>query len=187
LRYQGQVTYLEIGDDNTFREFVTANRGTGDGGRTRIGSRCFFMAYAHIAHDCVVGDEVILVNAVNLAGHVKVGDYVTIGGLSGVHQFVSIGKYAFVGGASRIVRDIPPFARAVGNPSRMYGINSVGLERRGFSAARRAMIKRMFNLLYRSDLNVSQVVEQLKNGDFEDPERKILVNFLDATERGIVK
>ena len=187
LKYQGQATRVEIGDDNIFREFVTVHRGTGDAGATRIGSRCFLMAYAHIAHDCVVGDEVILANSVHLGGHVKLDDYVSIGGVTGVQQFVSIGKYAFVGGGSRIVRDIPPFVKAAGNPSRVYGVNSVGLERRGFSTARRAMIKRMYILLYRSDFNVSQTLEHLRNGDFEDPERKILVDFLETTKRGITK
>jgi len=187
LKYRGQRTHVLIGDENTLREFVTVNRGSGDDGTTRIGSRCFIMAYAHVAHDCTVGDDVIFANAVNLAGHVRVDDFANIGGVTPIHQFVSIGKYAFVGGASRIEKDIPPFVKAAGSPARVYGINSVGLERRGFSAEKRAMIKRMYNLLYRSGLNVSQVVDALKNGDFEDPERKTLVDFLEAAERGITK
>ncbi|UCG53771.1 MAG: acyl-ACP--UDP-N-acetylglucosamine O-acyltransferase [Candidatus Latescibacterota bacterium] len=187
LKYQGQTTYLEIGDENTFREFSTANCGTGDGGRTIIGSRCFLMAYAHVAHDCTLGDGVILANSVNLAGHVRIDDHATIGGVTPVHQFVSVGKYAFVGGGSRIEKDIPPFIKAAGNPTRVYGINSIGLERHGFSPERRAMIKRMFNVLYRSDLNVSQVLDHLKNGDYSDPERRILVDFLESSERGITK
>jgi UDP-N-acetylglucosamine acyltransferase len=187
LKYQGRVTYVEIGDENIFREYVTVNRGSGDDGKTKVGSRCFIMAYAHIAHDCIVGDEVILANSVNLAGHVKVDDFANIGGVTPVHQFVSIGKYAFIGGGSRIEKDIPPFVKAAGSPARVYGLNSLGLERRGFSPERRAMIKKMFNLLYRSDLNVSQVLEQLKNGDFEDPDRQVLVDFLEAAERGINK
>ena len=187
LKYRGQRTHVLIGDENTLREFVTVDRGSGDDGTTRIGSRCFIMAYAHVAHDCTVGDDVIFANAVNLAGHVRVDDFANIGGVTPIHQFVSIGKYAFVGGASRIEKDIPPFVKAAGSPARVYGINSVGLERRGFSAEKRAMIKRMYNLLYRSGLNVSQVVDALKNGDFEDPERKTLVDFLEAAERGITK
>jgi UDP-N-acetylglucosamine acyltransferase len=187
LKYHGQRTHVVIGDDNIFREFVTVNRGSGDDGTTAIGSRCFIMAYAHVAHDCTVGDEVILANAVNLAGHVRVDDYANIGGLTPVHQFVSIGTYAFVGGASRVEKDVPPFVKAAGSPARVYGINSVGLERRGFSAEKRASIKRMFNLLYRSKLNVSQVLDALKNGDFEDPERKTLVDFLETAERGVTK
>ncbi|MDH3215785.1 MAG: acyl-ACP--UDP-N-acetylglucosamine O-acyltransferase [Candidatus Krumholzibacteria bacterium] len=187
LRYERQVSYLQIGDDNTFREFTTVNVATRQGAKTIIGSRCYLMAYAHVAHDCVLGDNVILANSVNLAGFVTVDDYAIIGGVTPVHQFVRVGKHSFVGGGSRIERDIPPFVKVAGNPTRVYGINSVGLERRGFSQEKRMMIKSMFNVLYRNDLNVSQVLEQLKNGSFEDPERKILVDFLEACERGITK
>jgi UDP-N-acetylglucosamine acyltransferase len=188
LKYGGAATCVEIGDGNTFREFVTVNRGSGEGGVTRIGSRCFLMAYTHVAHDCVLGDEVILANSVNLGGHVSIDDYVNIGGVAAVHQFVSIGKHAFIGGKSRVARDVPPFVKAAGDPLRVYGINSVGLERRGFSAEKRAMIKSMLNLLYRSGLNVTQVMEHLKDGaDFEDPERAMLVEFLEKAARGITR
>ncbi|MEJ2720007.1 MAG: acyl-ACP--UDP-N-acetylglucosamine O-acyltransferase [bacterium] len=187
LKYEGRKTYLEIGDGNTFREFFTAHRGSGTGGTTKIGSHCFLMATAHVAHDCTIGDGVTIANAVHLAGHVRIDDYATVGGVTPVHQFVSIGKYAFVGGGSRVERDIPPFIKAAGNPTRVYGINSIGLERHGFSSEKRAIIKRMFNLLYRSDLNVTQVLQELKNGDFDDPERRILVDFLESSQRGITK
>ena len=188
LTYKGQSTHVEIGDGNVFREFVTVNRGSGNGGVTRVGSRCFLMAYAHVAHDCTVGDEVVLANSVHLGGHVKIDDCANIGGVTGVHQFVSVGKHAFVGGGSRVERDIPPFVKVAGSPTRAYGLNSVGLERHGFPPSKRAMIKSMVNLLYRSGLNVSQVVEHLKNGsEFEDPERRILVEFLEKAVRGITK
>ncbi len=187
LKYEGDVSYLEIGDDNTFREFTTVNVATSGGGKTLIGSRCLLMAYVHVAHDCQLGDEVILANAVNLAGYVAIDDHATVGGLTPVHQFVKIGKHAFVGGASRVERDVPPYLKVAGNPARVYGINAVGLERRGFTPEKRAMIKAMFNLLYRNDLNVSQVLDHLKNGTFQDPERRILVDFLEASERGITK
>jgi UDP-N-acetylglucosamine acyltransferase len=187
LKYSGEVSYLEIGNDNTFREFTTVNVATNEGEKTLIGSQCLLMAYVHVAHDCAIGDEVILANSVNLAGYVSVDDCATIGGITPVHQFVKIGKHAFIGGASRIERDVPPFVKVAGNPPRVYGINSIGLERRGFTPERRAMIKAMFNVLYRNDLNVSQVLEQLKNGTFQDPERQILVDFLEASERGITK
>ena len=187
LKYEGSVSYLEIGDANTFREFVTINTATEQGAKTVIGSRCLLMAYVHVAHNCVVGDDVILSNSVNLAGYVVVGDYAILGGVTPVHQFVRIGKHAFVGGASRIERDVPPFVKVAGNPSRVYGINSVGLERRGFTAEQRSMIKSMFNTLYRHDLNVSQVLDRLRNGHFEGPERDVMVEFLEASERGIVK
>jgi len=187
LKFDGAVSYLEIGDENRFREFTTVNVATSQGARTVIGSRCFLMAYVHVAHDCVLGDDVILANSVNLAGYVMVDDYAILGGVTPVHQFVRIGKHAFVGGGSRVERDIPPFIKAAGNPSRVYGINTVGLERRGFSPERRAMIKGMFNVLYRNDLNVSQVLEELKNDTFQDPERKVFVDFLETCERGITK
>jgi UDP-N-acetylglucosamine acyltransferase len=187
LKFDGEVSYLEIGDNNAFREFTTVNVATTQGAKTVIGSRCFLMAYVHVAHDCVLGDDVILANSVNLAGYVAVDDWAIIGGVTPVHQFVRIGKHAFVGGASRIERDIPPFIKAAGNPARVYGINTLGLERRGFSQERRAMIKGMFNILYRNDLNVSQVLEQLKNGSFQDPERTVMVDFLEACERGVTK
>jgi UDP-N-acetylglucosamine acyltransferase len=187
LKFEGQVTYLEIGDDNVFREFCTVNVATTHGGKTSIGSSCFIMAYAHVAHDCIIGDHVILANSVNLAGFVTMDHFSIIGGVTPVHQFVRVGTHAFVGGGSRIERDIPPFIKAAGNPTRVYGINNLGLERRGFSPERRAMIKSMFNILYRNDLNVSQVLDQLKNGHFEDPERQIFVDFLEASERGITK
>jgi len=187
LKYDGHLTHLEIGDDNTFREFATAHRGSAERGKTVIRSRCFFMAYSHVAHDCVIGDEVVFANSVTLGGHVNVDDFVTIGGLTAIHQFVSVGRYAFLGGGSKIERDVPPYAKAAGSPFRVYGVNSIGLERRGFSAEKRAMVKRMFNVLYRSDLNVSQVLLRLMEDDFEDPERKVLVDFLNASKRGIAK
>lgn len=188
LKYAGGPTRVEIGDGNTFREFVTVNRGSGEDGVTRVGSRCFLMAYAHVGHDCVVGNDVILANTVNLGGHVRIEDYVNIGGGTPIHQFCSIGKHSFVGGGSRVDRDVPPFVKAAGSPLRVYGVNSVGLERRGLSAEKRAMIKSMIKLLYRSGLNVSQVVEQLKNGArYEDPERALLVDFLTGARRGITR
>jgi UDP-N-acetylglucosamine acyltransferase len=187
LKYQGEISYVEIGDDNTFREFVTVNSATNAGEKTRIGSGCLLMAYVHIAHNCTIGDEVIIANAVNLAGHVFVDDYAIIGGMTPVHQFVRIGKYAFIGGGSRIERDIPPFVKVAGNPPRVYGINSIGLDRRGFSHERKLMAKKIFKALYRSNLNVSQVLDQLRNGEFEDPERSMMIEFLEASERGITK
>jgi len=187
LKYEGEVTRLEVGDNNTFREFVTVNTATQPGEVTRIGNGCLLMAYSHVAHNCVIGNEVILANSVNLAGHVLVDDFAIIGGVTPVHQFVRIGKYAFVGGGSRVERDVPPFIKAAGNPLQVYGINAVGLERRGFDADRRAHIKKLYRLLYRSNLNVSQVLERISAGEFSDDESQILVEFLEASERGITK
>ncbi|NIM19466.1 MAG: acyl-ACP--UDP-N-acetylglucosamine O-acyltransferase [Candidatus Latescibacteria bacterium] len=187
LKYSGDITYVEIGDDNIFREFVTVNCATREGEKTLIGSGCLFMAYAHVAHNCTIGNEVILANSVNLAGHVFIDDYAIVGGVTPVHQFVRIGKLAFIGGGSRIERDIPPFIKVAGNPARVYGINGVGLERRGYEPERCSMIKRMFKVLYRSNLNVAQSVQRLKDGEFSDPERRIFVEFIEGSIRGITK
>jgi len=187
LKYGGARSQLTIGDDNTIREFVTLNTATKEGERTVVGSGCLLMAYSHVAHNCVVKDHVILANSVNLAGHVTVDDFVIIGGLTPVHQFVRIGQHAFVGGASRVEMDVPPFIKIGSNPPSVYGINSVGLERRGFSPERRANIKKMYKVLYRSGLNVSQALEALGNGNFDDPDRTVFVEFLKGSQRGIQK
>jgi UDP-N-acetylglucosamine acyltransferase len=187
LKYRGDATRLEIGDGNTIREFVTVNTATALGDITAIGNRCLFMAYSHVAHNCVIGDEVILANSGTLAGHVCIDDFATIGGLTPVHQFVRVGKYAFVGGGSRLEQDVPPFVKVAGNPSRVYGINSVGLERRGFTAERRLVLKQLFKLLYRSKLNVTQVLEHLSNGYAGDADAEELAEFLRCSERGITK
>ncbi len=187
LKYEGGRTRLRIGDDNVIREFVTINTATNEEGETTIGSNCLLMAYAHVAHNCVLGDHVILANSVNLAGHVLVDDHAIIGGVTPVHQFVRIGKHAFVGGASRVERDVPPFIKIAGNPPSVYGINTVGLARRGFSDQRRMEIKKMYKLLYRSNLNVSQTVEKLENGEFDGPDVAELLEFLKTADRGIQK
>jgi len=187
LKYHGETTHVTIGDDNVFREFVTVNLATGEGESTVIGSSCLLMAYVHVAHNCVVGSEVILANAVNLAGHVFIDNFVTVGGLTPVHQFVRIGKYAFIGGGSRVERDIPPFIKVAGNPLQVYGLNSIGLERRGFSAESRAHVKQIYKLLYRSSLNVAQVLETLDGDDWESAEAAEMAQFLRHSERGITK
>lgn len=187
LKYGGGRTQLIIGDDNTIREYVTLNTATKEGEKTVVGSGCLLMAYSHVAHNCDVGDHVILANSVNLAGHVLVGEFVIIGGMTPVHQFVRIGQHAFVGGATRIEMDIPPFMKVGSNPPRVYGVNTVGLERRGFSVERRANIKKMYKILYRSNLNVAQALEALGNGDFNEPDRTSFINFLKESKRGIQK
>ncbi|MFH1755263.1 MAG: acyl-ACP--UDP-N-acetylglucosamine O-acyltransferase [Candidatus Latescibacterota bacterium] len=187
LKYAGDISYVEIGDNNTIREFVTVNCATNEGEKTIIGSNCLLMAYAHVAHNCIVGNEVILANSVNLAGHVFVDDFAIIGGITPVHQFVRIGKHAFIGGGSRVERDVPPFIKVAGNPLRVYGINGIGLERRGFSPERCSMIKQMFKLVYKSDLNVAQSIQQLKDGKFDEPDKSMFIEFLETSERGITK
>jgi len=187
LKYEAEPTYLEIGDRNTFREFVTIHRATAPGGVTRVGSHGNFLAYSHIAHDCTVGDHVIFSNNGTLAGHVTVGDHAVIGGLSGVHQFCRIGAHAIVGGCTKIVQDVPPFLIADGNPAEMRGVNMVGLERRGFDAAALRELREAFKVIYRGNLNTSQALEVLRR-DFPDSAMVAhLVDFISASERGIVR
>jgi UDP-N-acetylglucosamine acyltransferase len=188
LKYDGELTRLEVGDGNTFREFVTVNTATGEGEATVIGNRCMLMAYAHVAHNCVIGDDVILANSVNLAGHVFIDDYAIVGGVTPVHQFVRIGRHAFVGGGSRVERDVPPFLKIAGSPPQVYGINSVGLERRGFDRDRRGRIKQLYKLIYRSNLNVSQALEELGSGKYRhDEDAATLAEFISESMRGITK
>ena len=150
LKYGGEPTYLEIGDENTFREFVTINRSTSSEGKTVVGSGGNFLAYSHIGHDCTVGNSVIFSNNGTLAGHVEVGDNAIMGGLTAVHQFCRIGRFAITGGCSKIVQDVPPFMIADGNPAEIRGVNLVGLERNGFSPEKVKLIKKAFRLIYRS-------------------------------------
>ncbi len=187
LKYKGEPTGLEIGDDNTFREFVTVHRSTFPGTPTRIGNRGNFLAYSHIAHDCDVGDDVIFSNNGTLAGHVKVGDHAVIGGLTAVHQFCRIGRFAILGGCSKIVQDVPPFMIADGNPAEIRGINKVGMERHNFSPETMRLIKEAYRLLYRSDLNVKQAAERIREQLPQTPEICQLLEFLATSERGIIK
>jgi len=187
LKYEGEPTGLEIGEGNTFREFVTVHRSTAPGGATRIGSRGNFLAYSHIAHDCIVGDDVIFSNNGTLAGHVVVGDHAVIGGLSGVHQFCRIGAHAIVGGCTKIVQDVPPFLIADGNPAEIRGVNHVGLERRGFPAEAIRELREAYRLLYRANLNTTQALESLRR-DFSGSELVAqLAEFIATSERGIVR
>jgi len=187
LKYSGEPTYLEIGDDNCFREFVTVHRGTAPGGVTRIGGGGSFLAYSHIAHDCTVGNCVIFSNNGTIAGHVEVGDHAVIGGLTAVHQFCRIGRHALTGGCSKIVQDVPPFMIADGNPAVVRGINRVGMERHGFPEAAMKQIKEAFRLIYRSKLNVKQAIEEMQNSLPASPEIGQLVEFLSNSQRGIIR
>jgi UDP-N-acetylglucosamine acyltransferase len=187
LKYKEEPTYLEIGNHNSFREFVTVNRGTAPDSITKVGSHGTFLAYAHIAHDCVVGNHVIFSNNGTLAGHVTVGDHAVIGGLSGVHQFCRIGDHAIIGGCTKIVQDVPPFMIADGNPAEVRGINMVGLERRGFSSESIRDLREAYKIIYRSNRNTAQALEQLRT-QFEQSEAVgTLITFITASERGIVR
>jgi UDP-N-acetylglucosamine acyltransferase len=187
LKYQGEPTYLEIGDENTFREFVTVNRSTSSDGKTRIGSRGNFLAYSHIGHDCTVGDDVVFSNNGTLAGHVQVGHHAVMGGLTAVHQFCRIGRFAITGGCSKIVQDVPPFMIADGNPAQIRGINLVGLERKQFPAESVKLIKEAFRLIYRSKLNTRQAIEAIRKELTETAEIRELVTFIEASDRGITR
>ncbi len=185
LKYEGEPTYLKIGEGNTFREFCTVNRGTAPGSYTIIGSHGNFLAYSHIAHDCVVGDHVIFSNNGTLAGHVTVGDYAIMGGLTAVHQFCRIGAHAITGGCSKIVQDVPPFMIADGNPAKVRAINSVGLKRRGFSDESVAAIKHAHRVLYREKRNYREAVEVLRSEENRLAEVDLLIDFVAGSERGI--
>ncbi len=185
LKYAGEPTWLRIGDGNTFREFCTVNRGTAPDSWTIIGSHGNFLAYSHIAHDCIVGDHVIFSNNGTLAGHVTVGDHAIMGGLTAVHQFCRIGAHAITGGCSKIVQDVPPFMIADGNPAEVRAINSVGLSRRGFSEDTVARIKKAHRILYREKRNVRESVEILRGWTDRCAEIDHLIEFVAGSERGI--
>lgn len=186
LKYAGEHTTVEIGDGTVIREYATINRGTAHSFKTTVGSRCLLMSYVHLAHDCHLGNGVILGNSVQLAGHVTIEDRATLSGLSGVHQFVRIGRNAFIGGCSRVSKDIPPFLKAVGNPVRLYGLNSVGLQRNGFTEEVIRELKRAYRLFFRSDLNLSQAMERAETDLELYPEVRELMRFVEGSGRGVV-
>jgi UDP-N-acetylglucosamine acyltransferase len=186
LKWKGEETWVEIGDRTAVREYATVNRATSHSWVTRVGSDCFLMSYVHLAHDCQLGDGVIISNATQLAGHVIVEDRAIISGLCAFHQFVRVGRHAFVGGCSRIVKDIPPFVKAVGNPAKLYGLNAVGLQRSGFSEETLRDLKRAYRLFFNSDLNVSQAMEKAKAELPDRPEVTAFLTFLEQSDRGVV-
>jgi UDP-N-acetylglucosamine acyltransferase len=186
LKFAGEETRVEIGEGTTIREFTTINRGTAHSMKTSVGKNCFIMSYVHLAHDCHIGDGVILANVVQLAGHVTVEDKANIAGVTAVHQFVRIGRHSFIGGCSRVAKDIPPFLKAVGNPVKLYGLNTVGLQRSGFPDEVTLELKRAYRLFFRSDLNVSQALERATGELQQFPEVKELITFVEASGRGVV-
>ena len=186
LKYKGEPTTMEVGDRCDIREYVTLNRGTVETGKTVIGNNCMFMANAHVAHDCILGDYCILANSVPLAGHVTLDNWVIIGGLTAVHQFVHIGDHTMIGGGYRITKDIPPFIRAGREPLIFEGLNSVGLRRRGFSLTAIDLIEKAYVLLYQSKLNVSQAVARIKVELDKTPEIQNILNFIAGSKRGII-
>lgn len=186
LKYSGEPTTVDIGEATVVREYSTINRGTSHSFKTTVGNSCLLMSYVHLAHDCHIGNGVILANGVQLAGHVVVEDKATISGLSAVHQFVRIGRFSFIGGCSRVSKDIPPFLKAVGNPVKLYGLNSVGLQRNGFPEDVVLELKRAYRLFFRSDLNLSQAMQRAETELEQFPEVAELIQFVAASERGVV-
>lgn len=188
LKYKGEPTGVTLGDDNVIRECVTISRGTvGGGGTTRVGSGCLIMAYAHIGHDSVIGDGCILANSATLAGHVIVEDYATVGALNQVHQYCRIGKYAYTGGGTTVTQDVLPYSlTSAKRETRAYGLNKVGLERRGFDRERLRAVQHAYRLLQASKLNTSQAIEKLKEGILTE-DVAYLVRFIESSERGVLK
>ena len=187
LKYKGEATVLKIGDKNTFREFVTVNKSATTDEATNIGNHNLFMAYSHVAHNCQIGNNLIMANTVNLAGHIHIKDFVTIGGSTAVHQFVKIGSYAFVGGVSGVKKDIPPYTRGEGMPYEIKGLNSIGLRRKGFNKEQIAAIKKIYKLFYQSGLNVSQALKELDSWESLTNEQQIFADFINISDRGICK
>jgi UDP-N-acetylglucosamine acyltransferase len=186
LKFTGEKSELHVGDGTVIREFVTLNRGTAATGKTTVGKNCLLMAYVHVAHDCIVGDHVIFANAVNLAGHVEVEDHVIVGGLVPVHQFVRIGRHCMIGGGLRVPKDVPPYILAGGQPLRYYGLNAVGLRRRGFSPEVRNALKKAYQLLFQSDLNAAQAVERIRQEFGGVEEVRHVLEFVARSKRGLL-
>lgn len=187
LKYQGEETTAEIGDNTTIRECVTINRGTADRMKTVIGKNCLIMAYSHVAHDCFVGNYCIFSNNTNLAGHITVGDYVVLAGMVAVHQFSTIGNHAFVTGGSLVRKDVPPYVKAAREPLSYVGINSVGLRRRGFTAEKISEIQNIYRILYQKNYNVSQAVEIIEAEVEATPERDEIIMAIRNSSRGVMK
>ncbi|MAT38653.1 MAG: acyl-[acyl-carrier-protein]--UDP-N-acetylglucosamine O-acyltransferase [Ectothiorhodospiraceae bacterium] len=187
LKYNDEKTYFELGDNCVIREYCTLNRGTVHSGTSKVGSDCLLMAYVHVAHDCFIGDKVIISNSTQLGGHVHIGYHAIVGGLVAIHQFVTIGAHTMTGGGIRVLKDVPPYALAGHTPATFEGINSVGLRRRGFSAETRASIEEAYQIIYRSGRNVSQAVEHIKATMELTDEVQEILNFIDESRRGIIK
>lgn len=185
LKYRGENTVLIVGDRTVVREYATLNRGTDDLQQTVVGDDCLLMAYSHIAHDCQIGNNVVIANAVNMAGHVFIEDWAIVGGLTAVHQFVRIGAHAFVGGASRTSQDVPPYTRAAGSPMKLYGLNSIGLDRRGFSREVRQALKNAYRAVFQGSLPLSQGLEQAEAEAEDFPEVRHFLSFIRTSERGV--
>lgn len=187
LKYAGEKTELFVGDNTVIREFVTLNRGTVAHGKTEIGQNCLFMAYAHAAHDCIIGENVILANAVQMGGHVEIGDWAIIGGATVIHQFCKVGEHCMIGGGFRITRDVMPYCTVAGFPVKYMGVNSIGLKRRGFSDNTINALKTLFRFLTSRKLTASQINERIEQEIEMSPEVLRVLEFIKCSERGVVK
>ena len=187
LKFTDEKTYFYIGDNTTIREFVTLHRGTVETGFSKVGSNCLIMAYAHVAHDCIIGNEVIIANGVQVAGHVEIDDFTIIGGMSPVHQFTKIGKYVMVGGAFRVVQDVPPYSLVGGYPMKFEGLNVIGLRRRGFSNQEIKELKEAYKILFYSGLTIEKGAEKLAETFSGNKNVDEILNFLKRSNRGIIK
>jgi UDP-N-acetylglucosamine acyltransferase len=189
LGYKGEKTFLQMGDENIIREFVTLHRGTAKGGgRTLIGNKNFFMAYCHVAHDCQIGNEVIMSNAATLAGHIVIEDWAIIGGLVAVHQFIRVGAYAIIGGFSGVLLDIPPYTKAQGDRAKLFGLNTVGLKRANFSEETLKALKKAYRIIFRSGLTLQKAIKTVGEDEiFHTPEVRHLLDFIQHSKRGIAR
>jgi len=187
LKFAGEETTVEVGDNTTIREFVTINRGTKASNKTVIGNNCLLMAYVHIAHDCFIGNNCILANATNLAGHILIDDYAILGGLSAVHQFVNIGAHVMISGGSLVRKDVPPYTKAARDPLSFVGINSIGMRRRGFASEKINEIQDIYRTLYLKNMNVSQAITYIETQMPATPERDEILSFIAKSSRGIMK
>jgi UDP-N-acetylglucosamine acyltransferase len=185
LKYDGEETWVEVGTGTVIREYSTINRGTAATRKTTVGAGCFLMTYVHLAHDCRIGDGVVIANATQCAGHVTIQDRAVLSGLNAIHQFVTIGTHAFIGGCSRVNQDVPPYVKAVGNPMELYGLNSIGLQRAGFPADTIAALKRVYRLFFNSDLNLSQALERARADLPLFPEVERFLSFVESSGRGV--
>lgn len=187
LKYNGEITFLEIGDNNTIREFVTINRACGENNKTIIGNNCFLMAYSHVAHNCLLGSNIVMANLATLAGHIEIADNVVIGGLAGLHQFVKVGCNSMIGGLSKIIKDVVPYALVDGNPATIFGPNLIGLKRAGFTREEIALINSAYKAVFKSNLTVGEAVEQLETQHHGNEIIHKITSFLKASNRGIIR
>ena len=188
LKYKGERSKVIIGDNNTIREFVTVNRASSHGtGETRIGNSNFLMAYCHIAHDCIIWNNVVMANAATLAGHIEIEDFAVIGGMVAIHQFVRIGEFSFIGGASAVAKDVPPYLMAVGDRAKLFGLNTTGLKRNNFSETAINKLKKAYKTIFRSGLTLKSALEKVRLEITDSKEVDNLVDFIQGSERGVCR